>query len=135
MTEVFVIRNQLGHFWGKSKAWVDGRDPRAVLRVKHQDEGINTLFELSAKDVELRGEVVPAELGPKGEPVLQVSDIPLPVAPEAEAASDAAPESAPPAGGEQAPVPSVADADAEADGEAGAEAEAQPGPGEPRPNA
>ncbi|GAB3287171.1 hypothetical protein [Parahaliea aestuarii] len=89
MTEVFVIRNQLGHFWGKSKAWVDGRDPRAVVRVKHQDEGINTLFELSAKDVGLRGEVVAADLGPKGEPLLEVSDIPLPTPPEA--AEDPAP--------------------------------------------
>ncbi|MBN7798895.1 hypothetical protein [Parahaliea mediterranea] len=78
MSDVFVIRNQHGHYWGKSKAWVDGSDPRAVLRVKHQDEGINTLVELSAKDVTLRGEVMPAELGPKGEPVLEVSDTPLP---------------------------------------------------------
>lgn len=78
MEEVFVIRNQHGHYWGKSKAWVDGADPRAVLRVKHRDEGVNTLVELSAKDVELRGEVVPAELGPKGEPVLEVSGVPLP---------------------------------------------------------
>lgn len=78
MSDVFVIRNQHGHYWGKGKAWVDGSDPRAVLRVKHQDEGINTLVELSAKDVELRGEVVPAELGPKGEPVLEISDTPLP---------------------------------------------------------
>ncbi len=81
MTDVFVIRNQLGHFWGKPKAWVDGSDPRAVWRVKHQDEGINTLFELSAKDVQLRGEVVAAELGARGEPVLEVSEIPLPTPP------------------------------------------------------
>lgn len=91
MNEVFVIRNQLGHYWGKSKAWVDGRDPRTVLRVKHEDEGINTLFELSAKDVELRGEVLAAELGPKGEPVLEVSDTPLPTPPEA-VTDEAAPE-------------------------------------------
>lgn len=87
MNEVYVIRNQLGHYWGKSKTWVDGRDPRAVLRVKHQDEGINSLFELSAKDVELRGEVLAAELGPKGEPVLEISDIPLPTPPEETAES------------------------------------------------
>jgi hypothetical protein len=84
MSEVFVIRNQAGHYWGKAKAWVDGSDPRAVLRVKHEDEGVNTLFELSAKDVELRGEVVAAELGPRGEPLLEISDIPLPAAPEQE---------------------------------------------------
>lgn len=79
MNEVFVIRNQHGHYWGKSKAWVDGSDPKAVLRVKHQDEGVNTLVELSTKDVELRGEVVAAELGPKNEPLLEVSEVPLPL--------------------------------------------------------
>jgi hypothetical protein len=84
MSDVFVIRNQDGHYWGKARAWVDGADPRAVFRVKHQDEGVNTLFELSAKDVGLRGEVVAAELGPKGEPLLEVSDVPLPAPPEPE---------------------------------------------------
>ncbi len=78
MTEVYVIRNQLGHYWGKSKAWVSGADPRTVLRVKHRDEGVNTLVELSARDIELRGEVIAAELSERGEPVLEVSDIPLP---------------------------------------------------------
>lgn len=81
MSEVFVIRNQSGHFWGKRKAWVDGSDARAVLRVKHRDEAANTLFELSSKDFELRGDIVAAELGPKGEPMVEVSDIPLPVIP------------------------------------------------------
>ena len=32
MSDLFVIRNQLGHYWGKSKAWVDGRDTRTVQR-------------------------------------------------------------------------------------------------------
>ena len=44
MTEVFVIRNQLGHYWGKSKAWVDGSQPKQVLRSAHRDEAVNTLF-------------------------------------------------------------------------------------------
>ena len=77
MTEVFVIRNQLGHYWGKSKAWVDGSEARAVMRVKHEDEAINTLFELSSKDIELRGEVVRAELSERGEPMVEASEIPL----------------------------------------------------------
>jgi len=85
MTEVFVIRNQSGHYWGKSKSWVTGSDPRAVLRVKHQDEGVNSLVELSAKDVELRGEVVAVGLSEKGEPMLTVSDAPLPEIAEPEA--------------------------------------------------
>ncbi len=78
MTEVYVIRNQHGHYWGKSKAWVSGAEPKTVLRAKHEDEAVNTLFELSAKDVELRGRVVAAELSERGEPVIEPSQIPLP---------------------------------------------------------
>ena len=37
MAELYVIRNQLGHYWGKSKAWVDGSDARAVKRTAHRD--------------------------------------------------------------------------------------------------
>lgn len=78
MTEVFVIRNQHGHYWAKSKQWVSGDDPKGVLRAKHNDEAINTLFELSAKDIELRGETVAAELDKRGNPVIEPSQIPLP---------------------------------------------------------
>ena len=78
MTEVFVIRNQHGHYWGKSKDWVSGSEPRTVLRARHEDEALNTLFELSAKDVDLRGEVVAAALSERGEPELVPSEVPLP---------------------------------------------------------
>ena len=79
MSELFVIRNQLGHYWGKSKAWVDGSDARAVMRARHQDQAINTLFELSSKDIELRGEVLEVETTERGEPVIEPSQIPLPM--------------------------------------------------------
>jgi hypothetical protein len=82
MSEIFIIRNQLGHFWGKSKTWVDGSDARAVVRVKNRDEASNTLFELSSKDFELRGDILEAHTNPKGEPMVQVSDIPLPEVPD-----------------------------------------------------
>ncbi len=78
MPEVYVVRNQLGHYWGKGKAWVDGTDPKAVLRLKHEDEAINALFELSSKDVELRGEVLAVELSEKGAPVVEPSEHLLP---------------------------------------------------------
>ncbi len=84
MTEVFVVRNQLGHYWGKSRAWVDGSSARTVMRTRYQDEAVNTLFELSSKDIELRGEVVAAELSERGEPVIEPSAIPLPEAPGSE---------------------------------------------------
>lgn len=76
--EVHVVRNQHGHYWGKSKAWVDGRDTRAVARVKHRDEGVNLLFELSTKDIELRGDVIAVTVNERGEPVLEISEVPLP---------------------------------------------------------
>ena len=88
MTEVFVIRNQLGHYWGKSKTWVDGSQARLVQRTPHRDEAVNTLFELSSKDFELRGEVVASELTERGEPVVEPSQIPLPAEPDAELAEE-----------------------------------------------
>ncbi|MFT6956289.1 MAG: hypothetical protein ACJAYC_001293 [Halieaceae bacterium] len=90
MNELFVIRNQLGHYWGKSKMWVDGNDPKASMRLKHHDEALNTLFELSSKDVELRGEILPVELNSRGYPVLEVSAVPLPEIPAVEDAGEIA---------------------------------------------
>lgn len=88
MTDVFVVRNQLGHYWGKAKTWVDGSNPRTVMRTRHEDEAINTLFELSSKDIELRGEVLAVELTERGDPVIEPSQIPLPEEPEQEEESD-----------------------------------------------
>ncbi len=74
MNEVFVVRNQLGHYWGKAKKWVDGSNPRAVMRSRYEDEAINTLFELSSKDIELRGEVLAAQLTERGDPIIEPSE-------------------------------------------------------------
>jgi len=82
MAEVFVVRNQLGHYWGKKKRWVDGSNPHKVLHSPHQDEALNTLFELSSRDIELRGEVIAVSLGERGDPVVEPSAIPLPEEPE-----------------------------------------------------
>lgn len=93
MTDVFVIRNQLGHYWGKSKSWVDGSQPKQVLRTVYRDEAVNTLFELSSKDFELRGDILCTEQTARGEPVIEPSQIPLPADPEDEShAEQAAPE-------------------------------------------
>jgi hypothetical protein len=78
MTEVFVIRNQHGHYRGKGSAWVDGHEPRAVLRLRHRDEAVNTLVELSTRDVSLRGEIVAAGVDGKGLPIIEPSAVPLP---------------------------------------------------------
>lgn len=81
-SNVFVVRNQLGHYWGKKKHWVDGTAPRKVLHSSHEDEAINTLFELSSKDIELRGEVLAVAMSDRGGPAVQPSDILLPDEPD-----------------------------------------------------
>ena len=95
MSDVYVIRNQLGHYWGKAKAWVDGTEARAVMRLRHEDEAINTLFELSSKDVELRGEVSPVALDERGEVVVEPSAHLIVQPGPADADSDAAGNSTP----------------------------------------
>jgi hypothetical protein len=96
MSEVYVVRNQLGHYWGKGKIWADGTEPKAVMQLKHEDEAINTLFELSSKDIELRGELLKVALTEKGAPVIEPSEHLIPKEPEvaeAEAAENTAEES------------------------------------------
>jgi len=73
MTDVFVVRNQLGHYWGKAKIWVDGSNPRTVMRSRYEDEAINTLFELSSRDIALRGEVLAVALTERGDPIVEPS--------------------------------------------------------------
>ncbi|MEP1470609.1 MAG: hypothetical protein ABJK20_11360 [Halieaceae bacterium] len=101
MTDIFVIRNQLGHYWGKGKQWVDGSEPKTVMKLKHNDEAVNTLVELSSRDIELRGEIIEVELNSRGEPKVEASDIPLPNAEEAdsEGEDNAEPEAAQPEAG------------------------------------
>jgi len=91
MTDVYVIRNQHGHYWGKRKQWLSGDEPKTVLRTKHEDEAVNILFELSAKDIELRGEVAAAQLSERGEPIIEPSQIPLPSLEEPSAGTEPAP--------------------------------------------
>ncbi len=78
MSERYAVRNQLGHFWGKGKHWVDGTEPKAILHCAHEDEAVNTLFELSSRDIELRGEVLPVALSDRGEPIVEPSKHLLP---------------------------------------------------------
>jgi hypothetical protein len=70
---VFVIRNQLGQYWTRAQEWVDGREPQRLLKHRHRDEALNQLVELSARDIELRGEVLGTETDARGEPVIEPS--------------------------------------------------------------
>jgi len=73
MSETFVVCNQLGQFWGKKKRWVDGNKARKIMLCKHADEGLNLLVELSSKDIDLRGEVIPVALDERGLPEVEPS--------------------------------------------------------------
>ncbi len=81
MTQRFVVTNQDGHYYSKQKLWTDGRDPARVYCPAHKDEALNTLLEINAKDIELRGQVLAVELNSRKLPILEISDVPLP-APE-----------------------------------------------------
>jgi len=61
MSGAFVIRNQLGHYWGNSGSCIKGERAGQVACWTHRDEAMNTLFELGSQDTDLRGEVVLTE--------------------------------------------------------------------------
>ena len=78
MDRSFILKNQDGHYWGRSKEWVDGSDRSRVAQYKHRDEASNTVFELSSKDFGLRAEVLEMALKEGKLPKLSISQIPLP---------------------------------------------------------
>ena len=78
MDRSFILKNQDGHYWGRSKEWVDGSDRTRVAQYKHRDEASNTVFELSSKDFGLRAEILEMTLKEGKLPKLSISQIPLP---------------------------------------------------------
>ena len=80
MSGVFIIRNQLGHYWGKSGSWVKGGRAGQVACWTHKDEAVNTLFEIGSGDTELRGEIVLAETDNDQPTNLEISQHPVPKA-------------------------------------------------------
>ena len=73
MSNVFVVKNQHGHFASKQKEWVDGRNPKVLFNSAHRDEAINLVFELSSKDIYLRAEAISVELTDNKLPVVEVT--------------------------------------------------------------
>ncbi|MEM1404476.1 MAG: hypothetical protein AAGG55_14155 [Pseudomonadota bacterium] len=112
---IFVIRNQLGQFWTRAGDWVDGREPQRVMKIKHKDEAVNQLVELSSKDIDLRGEIVAADLNDKGEPQIEESEHLTPTLAEKAAAEKA-----------EAARQAALGIDIEAETEAGTETNRQP---------
>ena len=78
MSGAFVIRNQLGHYWGKSGSWIKGERAGQVAWWAYRDEAVNTLFELGSQDTDLRGEVMLTETEDQLPTNLKISELPVP---------------------------------------------------------
>lgn len=72
-TSVFVIKSQSGLYLNKQQEWVDGRDSQTLFRTPHKDEAINTVFEVSSRDIYLRAEALACDTDTKGNPVVTVT--------------------------------------------------------------
>lgn len=113
---VFIISNQDGHHLNKQKEWCDGSDNRLLYRAKHKDEAVNIVFELSSKDIWLRAVAHEVELDDKLQPIVTVSDTPVPPQPSEIAAQKKAEAEAAAAG--QAELLGENQCDNDGDGEA-----------------
>ncbi|HSB96486.1 MAG TPA: hypothetical protein VLC91_08565 [Spongiibacteraceae bacterium] len=78
---VFVVKNQHDLYLSKQQEWVDGTDTQSLYRTRHRDESINTVFEVSSRDIYLRAESVVCEVDAKGNPVLATAEKPTSIAP------------------------------------------------------
>lgn len=75
MASVFVVKNQLGLFLNKQQEWVNGSDNHTLYRTAHKDEAINTVFEVSSRDIYLRAEALACECDEKGNPLVTVTAV------------------------------------------------------------
>jgi hypothetical protein len=71
---VFVIRNQHGFYLTRQNEWADGHDPAPLFRTAYRDVALNTLIELNARDIELRGSIIEVEVNEKGLPKIEPAD-------------------------------------------------------------
>lgn len=71
---VFVIKNQHDQYLDKHSGWLSGKDSHALFRVDHHDQALNTLLEINAKDITLRGRIMEVDVDEKRNPVVDVSE-------------------------------------------------------------
>lgn len=71
MNTVFTIKNQHGLYLNKHQEWVEGRDGQSLFRTAHRDEAINTVFEMSSRDIHVRAEVIACAVDDKGNPLAE----------------------------------------------------------------
>jgi hypothetical protein len=110
MSQVFVIRNQHGLYLSKQQEWVDGSDNQVLFRCAHHDEAINTVFEVSAKDIALRAEAIACPLDARNHPRVEAAgQFDFDAEPDSAAVGEDAAESV--ADGSEAIPPEARDAD------------------------
>lgn len=73
MNTVFAIKNQHGLFLNKQQEWVDGRDSQSLFRTAHKDEAINSVFEMSSRDIHIRAEAIACTTDEKGNPLIDAT--------------------------------------------------------------
>ncbi len=76
MTKLFIIRNQHGQYLSKQQEWLDGGDRNTLYRTVHHDEAINTVFEVSSRDIHLRAETLACDADARGNPLLGDGAVP-----------------------------------------------------------
>jgi len=70
MSNVFLLRNQHSLFLNRHAQWVSGKEAASLFRAKHKDEALNEVFEVSARDISQRIEVVELPVNEKGVPII-----------------------------------------------------------------
>jgi hypothetical protein len=71
---VFVLKNQQGLYLSKQQEWVDGAENQSIYRTRHRDEALNTVFEVSSRDIYLRAETVICSVDAKANPILSTAE-------------------------------------------------------------
>lgn len=71
---VFVIRNHLHQYLNKQSNWISGKEALQLYRSDFHDEALNTLIEVNAKDVSLRGIIIEVEVNDKKRPQIEIFD-------------------------------------------------------------
>jgi len=54
----FVLQNADGRYFSKDLDWIDELKASAIFCYEHQDQALNKLVELSAKEINLRAHVI-----------------------------------------------------------------------------
>ena len=71
---IFVIRNQFDQYLDKHQQWQTGQEPQSLFRSAFNDEALNTLIEVNAKDILLRGNIIAVAMDDKKRPIVEISE-------------------------------------------------------------